>query len=177
MTNPGDSDEWWKQYGGQGVSPESGAPSSVPQYPNADQPSGYPSTPQYPQQPAQPMTPPPQQQYPGYQQQPYGQPQQPYGQQPNYGYQPAYQPYGMPPQQGTNGMAIGALISSLAGFVTCGLGSIIGIILGVIALNQVKQSGQEGRGMALAGVWIGVGSIVLGILWFVVAFVAGFSGM
>ncbi|WP_378735927.1 DUF4190 domain-containing protein [Nocardia brasiliensis] len=169
MTNPGDSDEWWKQYGGQGVSPESGAQSSVPQYPNADQPSGYPSAPQYPQQPAQPMTPPPQQQYPGYQQ-----PPQPYGQ--PYGYQPGYQPYGMPQQQGTNGMAIGALISSLAGFVTCGLGSIVGIVLGVIALNQVKQSGQEGKGMALAGIWIGVGAIVLAVLWFLVVIIAGVSG-
>ncbi|KIA60961.1 DUF4190 domain-containing protein [Nocardia vulneris] len=174
MTNPGDSDEWWKQYGGQGVSPESGASSSVPQYPNAEQPSGYPSAPQYPQQPAQPMTPPPQPQYqPGYQQptaQPYGQPQ------PNYGYQPAYQPYGMPQQQGTNGMAIGALISSLVGFFTCGIGSIVGIILGVVALGQIKQTGQEGRGMALAGIWIGVGMIVLAVLWFVVVIIAGVSG-
>ncbi|PXX63171.1 uncharacterized protein DUF4190 [Nocardia tenerifensis] len=171
MTNPGDSDEWWKQYGGQGVSPESGAQSSVPQYPNAEQPSGYPSAPQYPQQPAQPMTPPPQQQFPGYQQ-PYAQqPQQQYGQ-PSYGYPPAYQPYGMP-QQGANGMAIGALIASLAGFVTCGLGSIVGIILGVIGLNQIKQTGQDGKGMALAGIWIGVGAIVLAVLWFVVVLIAG----
>ncbi|MFG1797514.1 DUF4190 domain-containing protein [Nocardia sp. NPDC049149] len=180
MTNPGDSDEWWKQYGGQGVSPDSGAQgsgaqSSVPQYPNAEQPSGYPSAPQYPQQPAQPMTPPPQPQqqpqYQGYQQSaaPYGQPQP-------YGYQPAYQPYGMAPQQGTNGMAIGALIASLAGFVTCGIGSIVGIILGVIGLNQVKQTGQDGRGMALAGIWIGVGAIVLTVLWFVVVIIAGVSG-
>ncbi|MBF6192272.1 MULTISPECIES: DUF4190 domain-containing protein [Nocardia] len=169
MTNPGDSDEWWKQYGGQGVSPESGAQSSVPQYPSQEQqqPSGYPSAPQYPvQPPSQPMTPPPQPQYPSYQP-----PAQPYAQ-PQYGYQTPYQPYGVP-SQGTNGMAIGALISSLVGFVTCGLGSIVGIILGVIALNQVKQTGQEGRGMALAGIWIGVGAIVLGILWFVVVIIAG----
>ncbi|MEU6832263.1 DUF4190 domain-containing protein [Nocardia beijingensis] len=171
MTNPGDSDEWWKQYGGQGVSPESGGQSSVPQYPSQEhqQPSGYPSAPQYPvQPPSQPMTPPPQPQYPSYQppSQPYSQPQ------PQYGYQTPYQPYGVP-SQGTNGMAIGALISSLVGFVTCGLGSIVGIILGVIALNQVKQTGQEGRGMALAGIWIGVGAIVVGILWFVVVIIAG----
>ncbi|MGK8521551.1 DUF4190 domain-containing protein [Nocardia asteroides] len=168
MTNPGDSDEWWKQYGGQGVSPESGGQSSVPQYPSPEQqPSGYPSAPQYPvQPPSQPMTPPPQPQYPSYQQ-----PAQPYPQ-PNYGYQSPYQPYGFP-AQGTNGMAIGALISSLVGFVTCGLGSIVGIILGTVALNQIKQSGQEGRGMALAGIWIGVGAIVLGILWFVVVIIAG----
>ncbi|WP_039794452.1 DUF4190 domain-containing protein [Nocardia araoensis] len=168
MTNPGDSDEWWKQYGGQGVSPESGGQNSVPQYPSqGQQPSGYPSAPQYPvQSSAQPMTPPPQPQYPSYQP-----PAQPYGQ-PQYGYQTPYQPYGVP-SQGTNGMAIGALISSLVGFVTCGLGSIVGIILGVIALNQIKQNGQEGRGMALAGIWIGVGAIVLAILWFVVVIIAG----
>ncbi|MER7453489.1 DUF4190 domain-containing protein [Nocardia beijingensis] len=168
MTNPGDSDEWWKQYGGQGVSPESGGQSPVPQYPSQEhqQPSGYPSAPQYPvQPPSQPMTPPPQPQYPSYQ------PSQPYPQ-PQYGYQTPYQPYGVP-SQGTNGMAIGALISSLVGFVTCGIGSIVGIILGVIALNQVKQTGQEGRGMALAGIWIGVGAIVVGILWFVVVIIAG----
>lgn len=169
MTNPGDSDEWWKQYGGQGVSPESAGQSSLPQYPSAEQPSGYPSAPQYPvQPPAQPMTPPPQPQYPSYQQ-----PAQPYPQ-PNYGYQSPYQPYGAP-VQGTNGVAIGALISSLVGFVTCGLGSIIGVILGVVALNQIKQSGQEGRGMALAGIWIGVGAFVLGLLYFVVVIVVGFS--
>ncbi|MEU4343576.1 DUF4190 domain-containing protein [Nocardia sp. NPDC023852] len=167
MTNPGDSDEWWKQYGGQGVSPESGGQSSVPQYPNAEAPSGYPSAPQHPvQPPSQPMTPPPQPQYPSYQQ-----PAQPYPQ-PNYAYQSPYQPYGAP-VQGTNGMAIGALISSLVGFVTCGIGSLVGIILGAVALNQIKQSGQEGRGMALAGIWIGVGAIVLVILWFVVVIIVG----
>jgi hypothetical protein len=172
MTNPRDSDEWWKQYGGQGVSPESGAPSSVPQYPTAE-PSGYPSAPQYPQQPAPQMTPPPQPQpqYPTYQPQQPG--AQPYPQAPNYGYQNAaypnaYQPYGYPQSQGTSGMAIGALIASLLGFVTCGIGSIVGIILGAIAVNQIKQSGQDGRGMALAGIWIGVGVIVLSVVWFVI---------
>ncbi|QIS08179.1 DUF4190 domain-containing protein [Nocardia arthritidis] len=166
MTNPGDSDEWWKQYGGQGVSPESGIPSASPQQPYP------PSVPQYPQQP---VTPPPQQQqaYPSY---PQSQPN-PYGQ-PNYAYQapPPYQPYGYPQQQGTNGMAIGALISSLVGFATCGIGSIVGIILGVVSLNQIKQSGQDGRGMALAGIWIGIGAVVLAVLWFLVVIISAASG-
>lgn len=174
MTNPGDSDEWWKQYGGSGVTPESGTPSSAPQYPNAE-PSGYPSAPQYPQQPAQPMTPPPQQQYPSpYDQQSSPYAQQPYGQSQGYGNQgyqqpgpPPYQPYGYPQAQGTNGMAIGSLVASLIGLCTC-IGSIVGIILGVIALNQIKERGQDGRGMALAGIWVGVGGIVLTIIWVVV---------
>ncbi|MFE7719570.1 DUF4190 domain-containing protein [Nocardia rhizosphaerihabitans] len=186
MTNPGDSDEWWKQYGGSGVSPESGAPGSVPQYPQQQpsQPSNYPSTPQYPQQPAQPGSAPqyPQQpsqpQYPNYQQPSapqYPQPQQP----PAYGAYPAgggYQPYGgFPPPQGTNGLAIGALVSSLVGLCTC-IGSIVGIVLGIMALNQIKERGGEGRGMALAGIWIGAITIVLGILYFVFVFVLGMSG-
>jgi hypothetical protein len=100
------------------------------------------------------------------QQQPYGQQppqygQQPYGQQPpQYPSAPQYQGgygYNAPPQQaGTNGMAIASLVVSFF----C---SIIGIILGIIALNQIKQSGQGGRGLAIAGIVIGCVSIVIGI--------------
>ncbi|MFI9505639.1 DUF4190 domain-containing protein [Nocardia sp. NPDC052566] len=171
MTNPGDSDEWWKQYGGQGVSPESGTPGSVPQYPNAD-PSGYSSAPQYPQQPAQPLTPQPQPQ------QQYGQPyqSQPQPYQPsNYQYQAPYQPYGYPQQLGTNGMAIGSLVASLLGLVTCGISSIVGIILGVVALNQIKQNGQEGRGLALSGIWVGAVIVGLVVLWFILVLISAAS--
>ncbi|MGW4768683.1 DUF4190 domain-containing protein [Nocardia sp. NPDC004278] len=169
MTNPGDSsDEWWKQYGGEGVSPEGGAQGSVPQYPAAPPPGSvpqYPSAPQYPQQPAPQPTPPPQQQYPSYPQQPVAGAQQPYPQTPAY--PNAYQPYGYPQQgQGTNGLAIGSLVASLVGLCTC-IGSIVGIVLGIIALNQIKERGQEGRGLALAGIWVGAGGIVLGIVWLV----------
>lgn len=194
MTNPGDSDEWWKQYGGSGVSPESGAPGSVPQYPNA-QPSQpaqpYPSTPQYPQQPAPGYPSTPQQPTPGYPstpQQPTPPPYPDYQQQqpipplpqPGYGggYPPAggYHPYGGYPQpQGTNGLAIGSLVSSLIGLCTC-LGSIVGIILGVMALNQIKERGGEGRGMALAGIWIGAITVVLGILYLVFVIMLGVAG-
>lgn len=180
MTNPGDSDEWWKQYGGAGVSPESGAAGSTPQYPAADQPA-YPSTPppgpsQYPsapQQPAPPVPPPP---YPSDPNQPaapypsYQQPQQAYPQG-GYTYPVGYQPYGYPPSQGTNGMALAALITSLCGLFTCGLSSIVGIFLGVAALNQINRTGQQGRGMAQAGIWIGVAFIVLFVLYWVFIFV------
>ncbi|MBF6324525.1 DUF4190 domain-containing protein [Nocardia cyriacigeorgica] len=205
MTNPGDSDEWWKQYGGQGVSSESGGAGSVPQYPAAEQPgypSGqqqYPAAPQYPSQPAagapqypsgsqpqypsgsQPQYPAASQpQYPAYQQpapDPYAQ-QQPYPQQGyGYPYQPGYPGYGMPPQ-GTNGMAIGALITSCIGLLCCGLFvvSTVGLILGVIAQKQIDQTGQEGRGFAQAAIWVGAVSIGLGvIIWIlnIIGIVAG----
>ncbi|MEV0683739.1 DUF4190 domain-containing protein [Nocardia sp. NPDC050378] len=178
MTNPGDSDEWWKQYGGSGVSPESGAPGSVPQYPTTppSQPSSYPSNPQQsaPQYPQQ--QPPSQPQYPNYQQ-----PAAPqYPQQPQYGGYPAagaYNPYGGYPQpQGTNGLAIGALVSSLIGLCSCGVGSIVGIILGVMAINQIKERGGEGKGMAQAGIWIGAISLVLWLLYIVFVVVLGVVG-
>ena len=51
-------------------------------------------------------------------------------------------------------MAIAALIVSL---VSCGP---IGLILGIISLRQLKTSGEQGRGMALAGTIIGaIGTI------------------
>lgn len=70
--------------------------------------------------------------------------------------------------QKTNGIAIAALISSF--FV-----SVLGIILGFVALNQIKKSGEQGRGLALAGIWIGfvaVGITVLIIILQVVALAA-----
>lgn len=122
-----------------------------------------------------------------YSEQPYGVPSysdQGYQQYPDQGYQQypaqAYDGYpsapygqGFPPPPGTNGMAIGALVASLVGIITCGLGSIVGAILGHVALNQIKKTGQEGHGMALAGVivgWIFFGLWVL--YWIVVVGVA-----
>ena len=104
---------------------------------------------------------------------PYGQPpgQPPYGQSPGeppygqpYG-QPAYgQPYGAPPvSTGTNGMAIASLVCAF--FCTP-----LGLIFGFIALSQVKQSGQGGRGLAIAGIVISIVGLVIGI-----AIVAGNS--
>ncbi|MEU8894996.1 DUF4190 domain-containing protein [Nocardia sp. NPDC048505] len=162
MTKPGDSDEWWKQYGGEGVSADSGAQPSTPQYPTSE-PSGYPSAPQYPAQPPS---------GPGYPQQPaapYQSGPQPFPQAggPAYPSPPGYQPYGYGPAPSqTNGLAIGALVASLIGFCSCGIGSLVGIVLGVMALNQLKENPyQEGRGMAQAGIWVGAAGIVVTILY------------
>jgi hypothetical protein len=158
MTNPGDSDEWWKQYGGEGVPSESGGHASVPPPP----PAPYGSN---PQNPAQPMTP-PGQPFPSYPQ-PAPQPQ-PYGQPAGFGQPaPGYQPYGYAQPRTSNGLAIASLVTSIAGLFTCGVSSIVGIILGIVSLNQIKQRNQDGRGLALAGIWIGVAFIVLWIAYWV----------
>jgi hypothetical protein len=62
---------------------------------------------------------------------------------------PSYSP---PPSRGTNGFAIAALIFGIIG------GALLGFIFGFIALSQTKRTGQNGRGMAIAG-------IVLSGLW------------
>ena len=51
------------------------------------------------------------------------------------------------------------------------LGSLVGLILGLVALKQIKNRNQGGRGIAIAG-------IVLSVLWlvgFVVAIIVGAS--
>lgn len=114
-----------------------------PQYQHLPQ-----QTPQYPQHQYPP------QQYP---QQNHGYPQRPYGNQMPYGQQ-----YPYPVARQTSGLAIASLAVSCASVVICPLISIVGIILGVIALKECEPHGQKvGRGMALAGIWVGVGLTVL----------------
>ncbi len=71
-------------------------------------------------------------------------------------------------------MAIASLVASLAGFL-CWLGSIAGIVLGIVALNQIKQTREQGHGLAVAGIAIGALSLVVGLIFFVFAFSSSFS--
>ena len=78
-----------------------------------------------------------------------------------------YDPYSQGKPPGTNGKAIAALVTAVGGIVLCGLPSIAGIILGIIAMRETKQTGQDGYGLALAGLIIGGLVVVLGILYIV----------
>jgi len=69
-------------------------------------------------------------------------------------------------------MAIISLILSLVGIVTL-ITAPIGAILGHMARRQIRETGEEGDGMALAGIivgWIITGLIVLSCCAFVVIF-------
>ncbi len=121
----------------------------------------------YPSTPApEAFTPPPVTGYPG--------PEYPGPGYPGPGYPPPAAPYppvaqgypGMPPMPGmmpmgyapvpkTNGLAIASLVCSLLGLATCAATSILGVIFGHLAKSQIKQSGEEGEGMALAGMIVG----------------------
>jgi hypothetical protein len=106
-------------------------PTGQPAYPGSDQPT-YPAY----GQPA----------YPGAGQAAYG----------AYGYgAPA------PAQPSTNGMAIASMVVSIVGALglcAYGLGGYVGIvgaILGHVARRQVRERGEAGAGMALAGIIVG----------------------
>jgi hypothetical protein len=94
----------------------------------------------------------------------------PYIQPPGYGGGYGY----YPPQAGTNGFAIAALVCSIVLAVVC-IGSILGIVFGIIGLRQCAERGQSGRGLAIAGIVIGGIAIVLWIVLIIVGTVAGHS--
>lgn len=71
---------------------------------------------------------------------------------------------GYPEQPGTNTLAIASLVASLVGLV-CGIGSIVGIVLGTVAVNQIKQTRQQGYGLAIAGIVVGIATLVVGIVF------------
>ncbi len=66
-------------------------------------------------------------------------------------------------------MAIASLVSSIIG-ACCGLGSIIGIVLGIVALNQIKQTRQSGQGLAIAGIIVGAITMLISLAWTISAF-------
>lgn len=86
---------------------------------------------------------------------PYGGPPPPYG-------YPAQYSYGYPPPRQTNTLAIAALVCA---FVFAPLG----IVFGHLSLSQIKKSGEEGRGLAIAGLVIGYLVTILTVLIVVVS--------
>lgn len=104
-------------------------------------------------------------------------PQQPY-QQPQY-QQPQYNcpppgPEGFhtpPENHKTNGLAIASLVLGIIGVLFCwcyGFGllpSIPGLILGIIALKQIRATGQPGHGMAIAGIILSSIGLILSAIF------------
>lgn len=138
MTGQEPSEPPGEQPGGQkpGYQQPGNQPSGYPQGP---QPGGY-SGPGYP----------PQGQPGGY----YGSGYPPQGYPPP-GYPTAYRP--------TNQLAIAALVCGIAQLFFWLLAAIAAIVLGHMARRQIRQTGEAGDGMALAGLILGYIGLVLGV--------------
>jgi hypothetical protein len=93
------------------------------------------------------------------------------------GAQPQHSPmqYGMPPRQ-TNGLAVASLVCGVGQVFFWFLAAIPAVVLGHMARRQIRQTGEDGAGLALAGLilgWIGIAAtvvFVLGIVALAVAF-------
>ena len=124
-------------YGQQPYDPTSPYPSDPYAAPASGTPaSGAPSS-------GQPYPPPPPQFGSAHKGDPYG--SAGYGQPPPYGQQPYAAPY---PQAQTNTMAILALVFAF-------IFSPAAIIMGHVAKKQIQQTGEQGEGLATAGLWLG----------------------
>jgi len=142
---------------GPGSAPGSYPPGSYPpgSYPPAGQaPAGpYPPAPAFPGQ------------APGGYQSPPGGYQSP----PVPEWWPQPPPQGFVPVTRTNGLAIASLVLGVLWLFW--LGSLVGLVLGLVALKQIKGRNQGGRGIAIAGVVLSI----LGLVGFVIAVIVGAS--
>lgn len=85
---------------------------------------------------------------------------------PPYGGYQGY-PVGYPPSAHTNGMAVASLVCAV-------LFAPLGIVFGHISLSQLRRSGEQGRGIAIAGLVIGYVMTALAIVATVLAVVFAF---
>lgn len=170
----GEETRTWPTQQGAGSYPPAYGPPAYGPPPSGYVPPTYPPPPGYPPQGyGRPGYPPPYPDPTPYQG--YGQPGYPppiYG---AGGFPSADLGYGAPPPAGNNSLAVGSLVVSIVSlplFFICGVGlvgSIVGIVLGVVALNQIKQSGQSGHGLAVAGIAIGAVVMLLSLAFFAIA--------
>ena len=87
-----------------------------------------------------------------------------------------------PPAQvvpaGNNALAIASLVCGVAQVMLWPLATIPAVVLGHVARHQIRRTGEQGAGLALAGLilgWIGVGFALLAIVG-IVLIVAATSG-
>ncbi len=80
---------------------------------------------------------------------------------------PGARSVGSPPvvrPKGTNGLAIASLACGIAQFMLGPLPTIPAIVFGHVARHQIKRTGEDGAGLALAGLILGWAAIVMGVL-------------
>lgn len=63
-------------------------------------------------------------------------------------------------QTGTNTMAIISLVAAVLGIFCC-VGSIVGVVCGTVGINQIKQTREDGFGLAVAGIVISAATLLV----------------
>ncbi len=81
---------------------------------------------------------------------------------------PAARATAVTPVAKTNGLAIASLACGLAQFVFGPLAAVPAIVFGHVARHQIKRTGEQGAGLALAGLILGWATVILGIILIVV---------
>jgi hypothetical protein len=78
--------------------------------------------------------------------------------------QPAVAPTAVARVAKTNGYAIASLVCGLGQFAVGPLGTIPAIAFGHMARNQIRRTGEQGDGLAIAGLVLGWGAVVVTVL-------------
>ena len=76
---------------------------------------------------------------------------------------------GPPAVAGTNGLAVASLACGVAQFAIGPLATIPAIVLGHMARSRIRRTGEQGAGLALAGLVLGWGAVILGAILLVIA--------
>jgi hypothetical protein len=74
---------------------------------------------------------------------------------------PVARPTAVTPVAGTNGLAVTSLACGLVQFLFGPLTAIPAIVFGHVALHQIKRTGGQGAGLALAGLILGWATVIL----------------
>ena len=86
---------------------------------------------------------------------------------------PPSAPYTYSPAGSVNGLAIASLSVSIGSLlISAGTFGFVGAVLGHFALKQIKQRGQGGRGLAIAGIAVGWATTAFWTLVLVMAILA-----
>jgi hypothetical protein len=76
-----------------------------------------------------------------------------------YGWAPGY-----PGNPKTNGMCIASFVLAVppVSLITFGLGSLLGVVFGIVGLRQTRRDGTRGRGLGITGIILGALGLILG---------------
>jgi hypothetical protein len=78
---------------------------------------------------------------------------------------PAAAPAAVTTAARTNGFAVASLACGLGQFVAGPFATIPAIVFGHMARSQIRRTGEQGDGLAIAGLVLGWGAVILGVVF------------